>query len=65
MQPPFDITWRGFTFKILKSRKKNTLEIALMSKPKKYRGELTDEHIECLYYYLQEEGFIGRSIQLD
>jgi hypothetical protein len=62
---PFDITFQGFTFKILEDNDDNTLEVALMSKPYGFKGEVSDGLIYKLYYYLRAEGFIDSDAEID
>jgi hypothetical protein len=63
---PFNITYRGFTFKIANSKKyENTIEVILMEKPYGYKGDVTDKLIYSLFYYLQQEGFIDNTTELD
>jgi hypothetical protein len=66
MELPFTITFRNYTFKIMNSSKyENTIEVALMSKPYEHKGEITDRLIYSLFYYLQQEGFIDDTTELD
>ena len=66
MELPFDITYRGFTFRIMQSeRHDNTIEVALLSKPYGFKGEINDDLIYKLFYYIQEEGFVDDETELD
>jgi predicted nucleotide-binding protein (sugar kinase/HSP70/actin superfamily) len=66
MELPFDITYRGFTFRIMQSeRHDNTIEVALLSKPYGFKEEINDDLIYKLFYYIQEEGFVDDETELD
>jgi hypothetical protein len=65
MDLPFDIVFQGFLFKVMESKKENTIEIALISKPYGFKGAVKDGLIYKLFYYLIAEGFIEEEIELD